>query len=642
MDLDHFTKEAKEYRLHTCKYCQVIVIDITHVRGPNISTHRIPGKQAFIAAADNCTFFQFCISTIKASVPNKDILATQSITKDIAETATLAVKIRHRRSKTSDTLYLMAGWEIDGIDNDLGIHDEFFSLSPSKNISGMKFAEHPFHPIVNSEEAFRKRSCLLRECLASHDECPKPNHKNPPSRLIDVGKESQTIRLVSTAKMDIPTWAALSYCWGGPQKMETRIQNVSIRHNGFLLSDLPLTIRDAISVCRRLAISHIWIDSLCIIQDDHNDKIQELAKMPEIYQGALVTISASCASACTEGFLHDRSPYLPGVALPLKYHEDFCIAQVISIDGFKAEPIDMRAWTFQEQVLSERVLEYGTQEHEFLCRRSRKEERFRLCPDSTSPPEYLLTDQWMDQMSQYSSRSLTFQNDKINAIAGVASRFAKASGLPSTEYIAGLWKPMLISGLLWYTAGHEAQKGNEIWVAPSWSWASVQGQVRWDRSVRESDATAEVLSTDVQVTNESLPFGSVESGRIILKGRLTQITRHFPGYPRLTFTHGPSSEHEVVLRTDLSKKGTMAPELVLWLLELTSRLEVQESRHSGRRERKRMGLILKPTRNRSEFERVGMYEERFPVSKGEEGTLSSGCERCNTISKAGEVVVELV
>ncbi|RSL81492.1 hypothetical protein CEP51_005797 [Fusarium floridanum] len=642
MDLDHFTKNAKEYRLHTCKYCQVIVIDITHVRGPNISTHRIPGKQAFIAAADNCTFFQFCISTIKASVPNKDILATQSITKDIAETATLAVKVRHRRSETSDTLYFMAGWEIDGVDDDLGMHDEFFSLSPSRNISRMKFAEYPFHPIVNSEEAFRKSNSLLQECLASHDECPRPNHASPPSRLIDVGKDSQTIRLVSTANMDTPTWAALSYCWGGPQKMETTIQNVSIRHNGFLLSDLPLTIRDAILVCRRLAISHIWIDSLCIIQDEQKDKIQELAKMPEIYQGALVTISASCASACTEGFLHDRTPYLPGVAFPLKYHEDFCIAQVISIDGFKAEPIDMRAWTFQEQVLSERVLEYGTQEHEFLCRRSRKEERFRLCPDSTSTPEYLLTDQWMDQMSQYSSRSLTFQHDKLNAIAGVASRFAKASGLPSTEYIVGLWRPMLISGLLWYTVGHEAQKENEIWVAPSWSWASVQGQVGWARSVRECDAATRVLSTKIQVTNQSLPFGAVENGRIILKGCLTQITRHFPGYPRLTFTHGPSAEHEMVLRTDLSKKSAMAPELVLWLLELTSRLEVQESRHSGRWERKRMGLILKPTGNSKEFARVGMYEERFPLGDDEEETLSSGCERCNTISKAGAVEVELV
>ncbi|RSL50067.1 hypothetical protein CEP54_012109 [Fusarium duplospermum] len=488
---------------------------MTDVNGPEICTHRAPGKHAFKAAADNCTFFKFCISTIKAHVQNKDLLATQSITEDIADTATLAVKVRHRRSEKSDTLYFMAGWEIDGVDDGLGMHDEFFSLSPSTN-------------------------------------------------------------------------------------------------------------------------------SLCIIQDDQKDKVQELAKMPEIYQGALITISASCASACTEGFLHNRSPYLPGVAFPLKHHDGFCIAQVISIDGFQVEPIDTRAWTFQEQVLSERVLEYGTQEHKFLCRRSRKEERFRLCPDSTSPLEYLLTDQWVDQMSQYSSRSLTFQRDKLNAIADVASRFAEASGLPSTEYIVGLWRPFLISGLLWCTAGHEAQKQNEIWVAPSWSWASAQGQVRWDRSVRESDAIAWVLSTDVKTTNNSLPFGSVESGRIILKGRLTQVTRHFPGYSRLTFTHGPSAEHEVVLRTDLSKKSTMAPELVLWLLELTSRLEVQESRHSGGWERKRIVLILKPTGNRDEFRRVGMYEECFPLSEGDEYTLFSTCERCNTISEAVEAVVELV
>lgn len=133
MDFDHFMQEAKEYRLHTCKYCQVFVIDITDVRGPDICTHRSPGKQAFNAAADNCAFFKFCISTIKAPIPNKDNLATQLITEDIADAATLTVKVRHRRSDKVDTLYFMAGWEIDGFDDDFGMHDEFFSLSPSRS-----------------------------------------------------------------------------------------------------------------------------------------------------------------------------------------------------------------------------------------------------------------------------------------------------------------------------------------------------------------------------------------------------------------------------------------------------------------------------------------------------------------------------
>lgn len=133
MDLDHFIQEAREYRLHTCKHCQVFVIDITDVRGPDICTHRTPGKQAFNATADNCTFFKFCISTIKVPVPSKDNLTTQLFTKDIAETATLTVKVRHRRSEKVDTLYFMAGWEVDGSDDDLSMHDEFFSLSPSRS-----------------------------------------------------------------------------------------------------------------------------------------------------------------------------------------------------------------------------------------------------------------------------------------------------------------------------------------------------------------------------------------------------------------------------------------------------------------------------------------------------------------------------
>ncbi|KAM0421209.1 hypothetical protein ACHAPT_010929 [Fusarium lateritium] len=439
--------------------------------------------------------------------------------------------------------------------------------------------------------------------------------------------------------MATPTWAALSYCWGGPQKMETTIQNATARHKGFLVSDLPSTIRDAIWVCHRLDISHIWIDSLCIIQNDQNDKVCELAKMPEIYQGALVTISASCASACTEGFLHDRSPYAPSVAFPLRYADNYDIAQVISIDGFQKEPIDTRPWTFQEQVLSERVLEYGTQEHEFLCRRSGKEERFGLCPDSALSQEDLLTNQWPDQVSQYSARSLTFQHDKFNAIAGVASRFAKACGLQSTEYLAGLWRPNLISGLLWHTSGQDAQRDGGMWIAPSWSWASVQSQVRWEHSVHENEATAQVVSVDVKVANKSLPFGPIRSGRIILKGHLSQITRHFPGYPTIIFSHGPAAEHEVVLRTDIHKKESMAAHLTLWLLELTSQVEVRQP--SGQEQRRR-GLVLKSTGNGNEFERAGMFSEGIPFNGEGSGVLAADCKRCMTLSAGCDAVVELV
>jgi hypothetical protein len=69
---------------------------------------------------------------------------------------------------------------------------------------------------------------------------------------------------------------------------------------------VPATIHDACKVALALGLAHLWIDSLCIIQSDSQEKLGEIAAMGGIYEQAHVTISASCSSSAANGFLHSR------------------------------------------------------------------------------------------------------------------------------------------------------------------------------------------------------------------------------------------------------------------------------------------------------------------------------------------------
>ena len=80
-------------------------------------------------------------------------------------------------------------------------------------------------------------------------------------------------------------YLALSYCWGKPQPLATtlRKKNFVQLKTGILLSSLAETIQDAIVLCRKLDVGYLWVDALCIIQDDGVDWSSESQKMALIY-----------------------------------------------------------------------------------------------------------------------------------------------------------------------------------------------------------------------------------------------------------------------------------------------------------------------------------------------------------------------
>ncbi|KAI7364257.1 hypothetical protein KC357_g8580 [Hortaea werneckii] len=95
---------------------------------------------------------------------------------------------------------------------------------------------------------------------------------------------------------------ALSYCWGGRDTAKTLRSNYQDRVRGISVAALPRTYRQAIHLARQLGIIHLWIDALCIVQDDDEDWTRESSRMAEIYSGAYVVFVAA-AAADVEGGL---------------------------------------------------------------------------------------------------------------------------------------------------------------------------------------------------------------------------------------------------------------------------------------------------------------------------------------------------
>lgn len=102
--------------------------------------------------------------------------------------------------------------------------------------------------------------------------------------------------------------ACLSYCWGGDQKMKLRPSTLSAWLTDIPIADLPAIVVEAITVLASLELHNIWVDALCIVQDDPEDVSTQVDMMPHIYQNATVKITASTASTCYESFLKSKSP----------------------------------------------------------------------------------------------------------------------------------------------------------------------------------------------------------------------------------------------------------------------------------------------------------------------------------------------
>jgi len=189
-----------------------------------------------------------------------------------------------------------------------------------------------------------------------------------PTRLIEVG---EPVRLVDSASIKASPYVALSHCWGplkDNEKFCTSKHNIEQLKESIAVDSLPRTFRDTLTITRGLDIKYIWIDSLCIIQDDDDDWERESAKMERVFSDAYCTIGASSARSSLVGFLADRAPR---DCVQLQTQSTGTLYVCPAIDDFHRHvelgELNRRGWVLQERALSRRSIYFTSTQVYWEC-----------------------------------------------------------------------------------------------------------------------------------------------------------------------------------------------------------------------------------------------------------------------------------
>jgi hypothetical protein len=221
----------------------------------------------------------------------------------------------------------------------------------------------------------------LQECVDSHASCGQESIPELPTRVLDLRPDADdmmNVRLLRTQGLNA-RYACLSHRWSKPAALTTVKSNYISHTKGIGWDVLPKTFIEAITIAQDLGLRYLWIDSLCIIQDDEDDKSHEIAKMSSIYTNSYITIAATHSESSIHGCYStgslDHQDYRLSSS---KQHDattvetDLCVREKIAHIGEERAltPLLKRGWVCQERLLSPRVLHFCEKELIWECRES--------------------------------------------------------------------------------------------------------------------------------------------------------------------------------------------------------------------------------------------------------------------------------
>jgi DNA gyrase inhibitor GyrI len=265
----------------------------------------------------------------------------------------------------------------------------------------------------DSDTAFVRLREWVANCVNNHEACRTKHNGSAilPTRVLDVQTNTGNVSLVQNPSGPA-SYVALSHCWGNRERLMLTKKTVQLLENGTSIDTLPKTFQDAITITQRLGIKYLWIDCLCIFQDDPTDWEKEASRMSTVYRNAYVTISAAGStdsfSGCfparekdahlgnataSLGYTHDREATGPKSAvlafaqksrpdrmMRLHLFEEWLPGssmyepqkRTIGTFGKYFDPVadqalSKRGWTLQERLLSPRVIHYGTDQMYYEC-----------------------------------------------------------------------------------------------------------------------------------------------------------------------------------------------------------------------------------------------------------------------------------
>ncbi|KAH0438014.1 hypothetical protein CcaCcLH18_03506 [Colletotrichum camelliae] len=398
----------------------------------------------------------------------------------------------------------------------------------------------------------------LGNCINHHDHnCNVPISKTPvPAgfRLIDAA-----LRCVIEAQ-EGADYMALSYQWrtataypeADLQLTKNNMDELERPHS-LEESLIPEVISDAMLLCRNMGRRYLWVDRLCIVQDDDDLKLSQIQGMDTIYQQAFATIVA-CADGVGTGLpgLVDRPRQrtLHNLCWHLGIDGHYVGASMITIsEAVEKSEWNTRAWTYQERLLSRRHIFFGDSDVFFSC----FHDNLRLGAKETNPSALQRMSRqshgqgydtslrqsesyygsfaemygWLTE--SYTRRAMTYRSDILNAFDGVLKVYGFLS---NTIIIFGVPERFMLQAILW---GYEGTQGlaTEPAGLPTWTWAAWAGQVqfnshplRFSRPLSRFHFGSLVSLFYCEEVNETTRLRPLEEDRIWFNSKPLEMGKH--------------------------------------------------------------------------------------------------------------------
>ncbi|KAF7853261.1 hypothetical protein EAF04_010762 [Stromatinia cepivora] len=361
--------------------------------------------------------------------------------------------------------------------------------------------------ISNGERDLSMFANCFKSCLQNHTECREISVSLGlgvgPSRLIDI----ERMRIVKMEIDEIPRYFVLSYVWGHPPFLLLEKENEKEFFTpGFLETQaIPRTILDAIEVTRRFGSRYLWVDALCIVQDDLENKMHEIDRMHIIYAQAEMTIVAATGNGANSGLIN-MDPVFKDEETHLINGSRFTVDAMEMRQEVEFSTWFSRGWTFQELVFSKRILYFTPTRTYYACEEGNWSEDFPFIGKvdehehededenqnkSAFYDENLKTgfdfrkkldpfENYTSMVSKMSTRQFTQESDCLNACRGFYTGLL-LKGLGGS--VCGLPAFCFEFALAWQADGDLSRRqkfsDSRDFGFPSWSWAAWNGPIEY-------------------------------------------------------------------------------------------------------------------------------------------------------------------
>ncbi|MCJ1248404.1 hypothetical protein MMC30_005621 [Trapelia coarctata] len=333
----------------------------------------------------------------------------------------------------------------------------------------------------------------LDTCERRHPYTAAGTHLYPEFRVIDLDRGC-IIHATRPCR-----YVTLSYLWGTKQTLTLRRDTFDILHKEGNLTPytegLAKTIQDTMLLTKAIGERFLWVDALCIVQDDNSDKGIQINAMDRVYERSVLTIVACHGTDANAG--------LPGMRKGSRSPEQLtCMLEGLTLKSCMP-PLEIlnartkwntRGWTYQEAVIANRLLYVTTNQIYYECKKGCKvhEEAMEEEVPPGTPGSKDIFPYRIDAiqaggdfatfehiLTEFTKRTLTDSYDVLNALTGIFNRlqaiygdYPYAYGLPTSAFDAALlWKPK-------YSC-HRRTDAQGKTVFPSWTWAGWEGEIEY-------------------------------------------------------------------------------------------------------------------------------------------------------------------